>query len=100
MGSDKKYQKLSNEVDSYLGSLTFDNLIALRPGAIYSILYTNLSKLTVKYYDGIDATHNIEISVRKEYELEFVELTGYIKLIDKFIWIDNRYSRREVGVDV
>jgi hypothetical protein len=91
MPDDKAYNKLTLEVDKYLDSLSFERLMPLRPGEIYSVLYTALSQLAVRYYESLDATHNIELNVRKDFEEEFVELTGYIKLLGKFVWIENRY---------
>lgn len=89
---EKNYAKLTKEVDDFLISLTFDRLSTLKPGDIYAMLYTNLSKLAVKYFDSLDTTHNMEISIRKDFEEGFIEITGYIKVEGKFVGIDIRYN--------
>lgn len=89
------YSKLTKEVDMFLNNLTYERLALLKPGEIYEILYTALSKIAITYFDNIDTTRNVEINVRKDLVERFIELTGYIKVQGKFVGIDIRYGIRQ-----
>jgi hypothetical protein len=97
MALHKAVQKLNRDVDSYMESLNYDKLCKTRD--IYGMIYSDLSKLTLKNFEETNPLDSIELGIVKMDGM--VEISGYIRIatggqLYTFINIDMRYERRKV----
>lgn len=92
----RKAKMLEEEINNFLSSLKYKKLANILNGDIYSLVYTNLSRSLIKYFDSIDATKNITLNIRRG--TDFIQITGYIGIKDikpegvSSIWIEQTYK--------
>jgi hypothetical protein len=89
----KKVREVNNQVDTYLEGLSYGMMTKMNTDQLYNKIFHDISSIVTKEYKDLDMTANTEVQISmslldNSYK---IIITGYIKVEDGFIHIENVY---------
>ena len=96
--SKSKLSKAVKEVDRYLDSLPYNQVINERADRLYERIFHDIAGIALKYYEDLDVTANTELSVTTDTTGGAVRVlvTGYIKVSEGlYLQIEKVYLPKE-----
>lgn len=94
-----KPRKATQEIDDYLDSIQYEDIVLERIEKIYNNIFCAVAKIVINFYPDIDLTEKIELAVSTSTVsgAASITATGYVKISDtKYIPIEKTYLPERV----